>query len=353
VGETIYIFPFGRLLYYETVIGLLMRVPIWIDGMRDLLPAWLEETRTPGAAVSFFERGEAALTFCSGYQDLESRRPVTPETVFEAASLGKPLFACLAMQLAGEGCLDLDAPLSDTLLDPWVPAEPRLPLITARRVLSHSSGLPNWFRDDAPRTLVFTPGERFGYSGEGFLYLQRVVEKITGQPLETLAQQRMFGPLGMRRSLFICPEAFVEETAQGYDSEGRPLPKWKPWANAGTSLHTTLADYASFIQQMISGGHDILPGGASSLLRWQTPIDADTAWGLGWGLKRISGDLFFWQWGDNDGWKHFAGGSLELGRGVLVLTNGERGAQVWKEVLHRTLDPQDAIFTWLTALNSS
>jgi hypothetical protein len=102
---------------------------------------------------------------------------------------------------------------------------------------------------------------------------------------------------------------------------------------------------------MIAGRGDLLPGGASSMLPWQTPIDADTAWGLGWGLKRISGDLVFWQWGDNDGWKHFAGGSPDQGRGVLVLTNGERGFQVWKEVLHRTLDPQDAIFTWLSALD--
>jgi CubicO group peptidase (beta-lactamase class C family) len=342
--------PIDPFLNNETTGGLSMPLSSLLDAIQFALPDWLAAAHTPGAAIAILERGQAPLNLCAGIQDLESQRPVTPETVFEAASLGKPVFACLVLQLAGEGRLNLDAPLSAYLPDAWVPAEPRLPQITARRVLSHSSGLPNWFREGAPRALVFAPGERFGYSGEGYLYLQRVVEQITGQPLEALVWQRLFEPLGMRRSLFVCPEAFGEETAQGHDPEGHPLPKWKPWANAGTSLHTTLADYACFLQQMLSGGHDLLPGGASSMLPWQSPIDAETAWGLGWGLKRISGDLLFWQWGDNDGWKHFAGGSLAQGRGVLVLTNGERGSQVWNEVLHRTLDPNDDIYTWLSAL---
>ena len=322
-----------------------MPEPSWINLTRASLPAWLAAAQTPGAAVAYIEPGAAPLTICAGMQDLETRREVTEETIFEAASLGKPLFASLVMQMAGAGLLDLDAPLSDSLTDAWVPMEPRLPLITARRVLSHSSGLPNWFRDDTtPRALLFSPGERFGYSGEGYLYLQRVVEKISGEPLETLAQRLVFDPLGMQRSQFVCPEVYAPEIAQGHDREGRPLPKWKPWANAGTSLHTCLADYSRFLQHMLAGG-------AAGMLPWQTPIDEQTAWGLGWGLKRISGDLVFWQWGDNGGWKHLAAGSLAQGQAVLVLTNGEHGFQIWKEVLRHCLDPQDTIFEWLSALD--
>jgi CubicO group peptidase (beta-lactamase class C family) len=321
-----------------------MSMTAWIDATQASLPAWLESARTPGAAVALLDRDQEPRTVCSGVQDLDSQRPVTPETVFEAASLGKPVFACLALQLASEGQLDLETPLSDYLVDPWVPDEPRLPLITARKVLSHSSGLPNWLNDNMPRALLFSPGAHFGYSGEGFLYLQRVVEKITGQPLDTLAQRRLFDPLGMQRSRFICPDELVGGIAQGHDREGRPLPKWKPWANAGTSLHTSLADYARFLQHMLTGG-------VANMLPWQTPIDADTAWGLGWGLKRISNDLIFWQWGDNGGWKHLAAASVGQGKGVLVLTNGEGGFQVWKEVLHCTLDGQDTIFTWLSGLH--
>lgn len=317
----------------------MMMPPTWTSS----LPAWLESAHTPGAAVALLEREAEPLTLCSGLQDLHTRRPVVSDTVFEAASLGKPLFACLVLGLVREGLLDLDAPLSEYLPEPWVPDEPRLPLITARRVLSHSTGLPNWFCPGNPRTLVFTPGERFGYSGEGFFYLQRAVEQITGLPLEALARQRLFNPLGMRRSQYAFYKALHDKTAQGHDSAGLPLPKREFPASAGTSLHTTLADYARFLQY-------ILAGNVPEMFTWQTPIDAATAWGLGWGLKRVSGSTIFWQWGDNTGWKHFAGGSLESGQGVLVLTNGELGYQVWKEVLHNTLDPQDEILTWLSAL---
>jgi CubicO group peptidase (beta-lactamase class C family) len=321
-----------------------------LDLMRDSLPAWLKEANTPGVAVAFLERGSPPRYLCSGVQDLESQRPITPSTVFEAASLGKPLLAYLALLLASEGKLDLDTPMSGILPEPWVPDEERLALITARRVLSHSSGLPNWLNDNEPRKLFFTPGERFGYSGEGFLYLQHVMEKITGLPLEAFTRQRLFEPMRMARTSFVCPEEFAAETAQGHDADGHPLPKWKPWANAGTSLHTTLIDYARFMAQMFSADGPLSPDTLSRMLLPQTPIDEATAWGLGWGLKRISGDLIFWQWGDNGGWKHVAAGSVAQGLGLLALTNGERGSLVWNHLLRHTLDPQGEIFAWLTEL---
>ncbi len=314
------------------------------------LPGWMAAAKTPGAAVALIQPGDSTGYACAGIQDSTNCHPVTPQTVFEAASLGKPVFACLVLQMVREGKLDLDCVLSDWLPKPWVPNDDRLRQITVRRVLSHSCGFPNWFGDENPRVFRFPPGERFGYSGEGYLYLQRVVEAITGQLLEDLARQSLFDPLGMTRTRYTCPPDLAAETAQGHAADGRPMPKWQPGANAAASLHTTLADYSRFLQAVLAG-EDPLEGLGQEMLVWQTPIDERSAWGLGWGLKHLAGDLFFWQWGDSDGWKHVAVGSLARGEGVIVLTNGEQGYQVWKQVLRATFDPADEIAAWLEWLD--
>src|SRR5271167_1564548 len=106
-----------------------------------------------------------------GIKESTTGQPVTVETVFEAASLSKPVFAYGVLKLVEQGKLGLDVPLTTYLPKPYIAGDERLAKITARIVLSHRTGFPNW------------PGERFSYSGEGYIYLQRVVEKITGKPL--------------------------------------------------------------------------------------------------------------------------------------------------------------------------
>lgn len=309
------------------------------------LPGWLEAAQAPGAAVALLERGKEPAFLCAGVASRAAPAPIHPLTVFEAASLGKPIFAALALELAAGGLFDLDAPLSDLLPDPWVPGDDRLPLVTARRVLSHSTGFPNWFWDGAPR-FDFTPGERFGYSGVGYQYLQKVVERLAGRSLDDLASERIFTPLGMARSRYTWPQELAQETAYGHPPEGEPLKKWEPTPSAGASLHSTLADYARFLQAMLDGS---LPA-AAQMLQPHTPIHPSLAWGLGWGLLSAPAGPVFWQWGDSTGYKHMAAGSMEEGRAVLVFTNGEHGWMVWKEILHATLDPGDEIWKFLDQL---
>ena len=125
-------------------------------------------------------------------------RQVTGDTVFEAASLSKPVFASIVMQLAAEGAIDLTRPLVAYLPLPN-PADERAKIITATHVLSHSSGWRNWRNSrDVALTADFPPGSKFSYSGEGYFFLQRVVEKLTGKGLPRLARERVFVPLGMQ-----------------------------------------------------------------------------------------------------------------------------------------------------------
>lgn len=218
-------------------------------------------------------------------------RAVSADTLFPAASLGKLAFAYAALQLVDEGKLDLDRPLKDYLTDD-APAGEREARITARHVLSHSSGLPNWRqRPDEPYTSGFEPGTGFRYSGEGFYLLQRCVEKITGVGAEEFMQHRMAN-LGMRSWTYLWRADASSRLAHGYtffwtnpnDSDyrwwtypaqlfemiersGQPLAAWHheqvleasrelgrtalaPEAllpNVASGLLTTVSDYAAFL----------------------------------------------------------------------------------------------------------
>src|SRR5262249_26786218 len=154
-------------------------------------------------------------------------RPVDDNTVFEAASLSKPVFAYAVLKLVEQGKIGLDVPLTKYLPKPYVDGDPRLEKITARIVLSHRTGFPNW-RGPNPLTFHFTPGEAFSYSGEGFVYLQRVVEQIESKPLNDVMAELVFNPLGMTSSSYVWRADFDELTATGHDSDAIPQDLWKP-----------------------------------------------------------------------------------------------------------------------------
>jgi len=149
----------------------------------------LAESRTPGAAIGLLNGTEQSVVPVGSRG--EGRGPVDENTVFAAASLTKPVFAAGVMTLIDRGVLELDAPLREYLPDPYVPDDERAASITARMVLSHTTGLPNWRHGSNDRVhpkdgalrLRWQPGSRWGYSGEGYCYLQQVVEHLVAAPL--------------------------------------------------------------------------------------------------------------------------------------------------------------------------
>ena len=137
-----------------------------------------------------------------GVTEAGTKQHVGADTLFPAASLGKPVFAYAALRLAEQGKLDLDRPLKSYVPD-HAPADPRGEKITARHVLSHSSGLRNWRNAlDQPLVPDFDPGSRFQYSGEGFYYLQRAIEKIAGCAIQQFMEDALFRPFEMPSSTY-------------------------------------------------------------------------------------------------------------------------------------------------------
>ena len=169
------------------------------------LPHLMELAQLPGLGIGVVEGGKV-WQHCAGVSNRTTNAPITPSSLFPAASMGKQCFAFGALLLAEEGKLDLDKPLKQ-YLDDGAPTGKWSEKITARHVLSHSSGLMNW-RDDRDQELTpaFEPGTKFRYSGEGFYCLQRCVEHITGVGFEQWMQDRVMRPLGMKSSTYFYGE---------------------------------------------------------------------------------------------------------------------------------------------------
>ena len=287
---------------------------------------------TPGAAIGLIDEGERTVITAGSCGD--GRGPVEQDTVFAAASLTKPVFAAGVMALVDDGELDLDRPLSEYSPEPYLANDQRAAMITARMVLSHTTGLPNWRQGSDDRNhpahgsllLRWPPGTRWGYSGEGFSYLQQVVERLVGAPLGVYLDNAVLRPLGMTNSTFAWPNADEPRLAVGHDEdhEARPL-FHPPLAKAAAGgLFTTAPDYLRFIDHCLN--HE------QRMFLAQVAIDDGLAWGLGWGIE-IGKDKAFWQWGNDPGYKNFAIGFLAQGRGLVAFTNGDRGAEVYGAII--------------------
>ena len=299
--------------------------------------------------------------YAAGFANMDSGAEVTAATVFDAASLSKPAFAYAVLQLVDAGRLSLETKLADWVPD-YVGDDPRAHLATVGHALSHTTGLPNWRSDASPLRSGFPPGQRFSYSGEGFTWLQRVVEAITGEPLEALMRRLVFDPLGMTMSSYEWRPFFEADYAAPHDAAQKAAPKRKPAQGmAAFTLHTTAADYARFLEAVLAGTRLQ----SDTAARWLSPqvtlqqrdilvlrpdaleIDTPVAWGLGWGLEPSCGTFF--QWGDNDQGRHktFAIGSVRERAAVVILTNGYNGMSIVPGLIEDFLPGHHPCFDWL------
>ena len=318
--------------------------------------ALMAEAQVPGVSLAVVEDGAVAWTGAYGLADVESEAPVTPETVFEAASLSKPVTAYVALRLAERGVIDLDAPLWDVLPYERLAHDARARTLTPRLVLTHRTGLPNW--GATPLDLSLTPDERWGYSGEGFVYLQRAMEAATGEPLDALARREVFEPFGMTHSSFVRRDGRAQAT--GYDMLGEPRAlRQSDDANAAASLVTTAGDYARFLAGVLRGDGLAAETAREALAR-QTDVpaapfsdDGDPAvgarvgWGLGWGVQDNEGRRAIWHWGDNGSFRAFVVGDPDRQSGVVFLTNSENGLSFAEDLLALVSDAEPWAVRWL------
>lgn len=318
------------------------------------IPELMRQADIPGLSIATIQHDKLAWHHNFGVKSVKSGEPVSDDTVFEAASLSKPVFTYAVLRLVDQGRLSLDVPLSSYLPKPYVDNDGRLAKITARFVLSHRTGFPNW-RNDEHLKIFFTPGERFSYSGEGFVYLQTVVAQITGKSLEEVINELVFTPLGMTSSSYIWRPDFDTRSAFGHDFDGNVGSFRKDSEfNAAASLNTTSHDYALFLTAVLNGT-GLKP---QTLREMETPqIKVDSActnctdrvplqlsknlfWGLGWGIEKEGREKRLWHWGDNGNFKCFVVADPAHKSAAVMFTNSQNGLAiapaVFREVTGRT-----------------
>ncbi|NIP60609.1 MAG: serine hydrolase [Gemmatimonadetes bacterium] len=309
------------------------------------IPELMERAGIPGLSAALVKDGRVTWTGAFGVRSRETGDPVTDETVFQAASLSKPVFAYVALRLAERGVLDLDRPLHAYRPNPRMDHAPRTRRITARMVLSHTTGLPNWGGDTLE--LFFDPGTAFRYSGEGYVYLQSVVESLTGLGLAELARREVFGPLGMTRTGYVWEERFGGDATVGHDDEGEAGGLERPGEpNAAASLLTTAGDYARFLAAVLEG-RGLGPRSRRATATPQIsagkgPFIGDAshpriAWSLGWGLLRGGEAPSLWHWGDNGDFKAFVAGIPDGGTGVVYFANSSDGLAIAESLVREAL----------------
>lgn len=344
--------------------------PGWDDRLGELrvrVPALMQALAVPGVAIALVRDGAIAWEQAFGMRDRATGVAVDTGTMFEAASMSKPVFAYAVLKLCEQGVLGLDEPLVHYTRERFLPGDARLDAITARHVLSHTTGFQDIRSGAAPLAIAFTPGERWQYSGEGYAWLQSVVTtlvghtdpadcdrfeadlQVCGTDFDTWMQARVLRPFGMRSSGYVSPDGFAGRIARPHDDHGAPLPprSYRPPGaaryGAMGGLVTTAGDYARFlIEVMRPRPVDEVRLSAESLremLRPQVAVeqgpDYAISWGLGWRLARTPTALLVSHGGDQSGF-HCTSEMCPLkGSAYVILTNADRG---WE--LIRSLAPE-------------
>ena len=293
-----------------------------------------DSLNVPGLSFCHAIDGQIVDELYLGKIEHKSGPAVDRETIFEAASLTKPVFAYLAVRLHLLGLLDLTAPLielagSETSLK----VEPHvLQNVNGFMILSHQSGLPRWRFRDPNKLGAEHPIGKFQYSGLGYSLLQKLIEDRMGESLDSLSSTHVFSPLNMTRSSLTWKATFENKFARPHDQQGQstPFTKW-PTARAAYSLYSTATDFIKFINAFIEPSTSEM---SSLMLKPQVQIDDSLSWGLGWGLANTkTNNKMFWHWGNNKGSKSFALGIPSEKRSAAAFTNGQSGLHLIKMTL--------------------
>ncbi len=341
------------------------------------VPPWTLEERmrhyhVPGVSIALILDGRVAWARGYGVLDVSSKTPVTPKTLFQAASLSKPVTAMAVLRLADQGQLSLQAPVN-TLLKSWkVPVGPFTGGVTLERLLNHTAGvtvggfagyppgaaLPTLLEtldgkppaNNRPVRVDVEPGSTFRYSGGGYEIVQQVLQDVTGQPFSALMGTTVLAPAGMQDSFFEQPlgPELAARAATGYNADGVQLPgKWHVYPElAAVGLWTTPSDLARFaiaVQQSYAGAADALLSGPMGK-RMLTPASSGGG-GLGLALGNALG-LFVDQRGPgtfshitleqpngSDGFRALLVASDAHGYGVVVMTNADGGGKLADEIV--------------------
>ncbi|NRB61719.1 MAG: serine hydrolase [Saprospiraceae bacterium] len=310
----------------------------------DLLDSLLLEYDIPSISIAYFENNQVSYIGTHGYKSMDTKEPVEKSTIYSAASLSKPAFAYAVLLLAQDGKIDLDKPLHKYLVNENLKEDARYRKITARMILSHSSGLPNW--RNGKLQLLFEPGSDFQYSGEGYMYLAKVIESILQQDINDVMKEWVFQPLEMGNSSFVWENHFKSfAIPHDYTNTAKPLfTRSKPII--ASSLQTTPSDFAK-LMIAINTKNALSPDYFNVLVNPQSKISESLGWGLGWAIQDGPKNKYLWQWGDNGNFKGFSMMYPDENKGMVFFVNSPKGLRILPKLVKYLFDDKIPEFDML------
>ncbi len=309
------------------------------------------DDKIPGLSVAFIENGKIAWQKTYGYSNLQDSIPVTKSTLFNGASLSKPVAAMTALKLSEKGYINLDADVNNYLKD-WKVSENAFTgqqKVTLKGLIGHTAGIinyvpqPYFLNEDAPNVIqmlagtepsvdppaavVYVPGEKRAYSNPGYTIIQKLIEDVSDKRFETVTKELIFEPCNMHNSSFEqpLPEDLLEYTATGYSKNLKAYPyKLFPWKAAG-GIWTTPSDLGRFLITLLDDYHT-----AENVILSKEMADSvfqkkPERLGFGKIFSPEKQDLLFEHWGSSPGFTCYMVASLNNKQGVVVMSNSDNG----------------------------
>jgi CubicO group peptidase (beta-lactamase class C family) len=302
---------------------------------------WLKQKQIPALGIGFIKEGK--IVQISVFGELQANKAAPINTIWNVASMTKPITALVTLKLINAGKWDLDEPVYKYYTDPDIANDPRTKLLTTRIILSHQTGFPNWRGNnkDGKLSFEFEPGTKYQYSGEGYEYLRKALEKKFKKSLEQLASELIFTPLKMKDTKFIWEDK-TDSTrfAKWHNEKGELYETQKnTTANAADNLLTTVEDYSKFLVHILNGA-DLSEKLYKEMIATQVKINEYKHWGLGWWVDENineNKDFALVHGGDDIGVHTIAFIVPKTKQALLIFTNCDNGTDAFAEILVKFL----------------
>jgi D-alanyl-D-alanine-carboxypeptidase/D-alanyl-D-alanine-endopeptidase len=348
------------------------------DSLTGRVQYLMQKANVSGVGISVFKNNELVYSKTFGLTDVQKNIPLSPDAEMYGASLSKMVFAYIVMQYVQDSVIDLDRPLVEYLSKPLpdytfdnknkgfqdLKDDERYKKITARMCLTHTAGFPNWrFFDPGQKLLIkYDPGTRYSYSGEGINLLQFVLEQITGKNLETMAQEKVFQPLGMKHTSYIWQNSFDSNICYGHNIKGEPYEAHKKKVtSAAGSMTTTLDDFTKFYTAFINHKNltkksfDEMTNtqvlikskaqfGPLAIVDGTNNDNIQLGYGLGVGVYHTSYGRAYFKEGHDDGWGHYSVAFPDKKIAMIIMTNNDNGESIFKGLLEYAIG--DTYMPW-------
>lgn len=319
------------------------------DSINTFLKSRMDSLNIPGLSIAIINESEVVYRQTFGFANLEEQLPVTDKTIFEGASMSKSVFALFVMKFVEEGKLDLDKPLYEYLPYQDIAYDKRYKKITARMVLSHRTGFPNWRENEQDKKLKikFEPDTDYEYSGEGYQYLAMVLKQIEGTDwngLESIFQEKIANPLKMEHTVFIPTPYTNEHKAEPYNNQREWIDlKNNYWFKkdkgvfvSSSSIHSEPLDFSKWMIAVMNKKL-LSKESYNELFKHHSTISTSSTgmnvyYTLGFITANKPYNTTYFHGGSNDGFTCYYLMDITKKWGYVLFTNSENGEKLGNDV---------------------